>query len=172
MHDSSGEQVTRWYRGEAVTPVVVVGVSLVALGLLDLYVQGDSPLFLLWQRIGGAAPILVGVYMIIFSRRAGIGVRSDGVIVRSVLGRKQWIPWSEVEQFEELRTPRKPSGHMVAVICRDRKPLYTFGCWFDKTRKQSRIEKMHQVIGALEAERLAALQKASTADLDETLLRL
>jgi hypothetical protein len=109
--------------------------------------------------------------MIILSRRAGIGVRSDGVIVRSVLGRKQWIPWSDVEQFTEIRTPRNRSGHMIAVICLGRKPLYTLGCWFDKTRKQSRIENMHQVVGALEAERLAALQEARTADLDETLLR-
>ena len=55
---------------------------------------------------------------------------------------------------------------MTAAICRGRKPLYTFGCWFDKTSKQSKIEKMHQVLRALGAERLAAIPKASTADLD------
>jgi hypothetical protein len=164
MHDPSGKQVTRWYRGEAVTPVALVGVELVGMGLTLLFDQGDSPLLLLWQRLGAAAPIPVGVYMIVFNRRAGIGVRSDGVIVRSCLGGKQWIPWSEIEQFEAIRMPRNRAGHVIAVICRGRKPLYTFGCWFDKTRKQSRIEKMRQVLRALEAERLAAIPETSTAD--------
>ena len=172
MHDSSGDQVTRWYRGE-VTPVVLIGASLLMLGLVGLYENWDFHHFL-WKHIEEAAVILAGACMIILDRRAGIGVRSDGVIVRSGLGRKQWIPWSEIEQFEAIRPPGTHArrGHVIAVICRDSKPMYTYGCWFDRTRKRSRIEKMHQTLRALEAERLAATPEARTADPDETLLRL
>jgi hypothetical protein len=171
MHDSPGKQITRWYRGGAVTPITLIGVGILGIGLALLYVQGDSPLFPLSYRFEEAAEVLVGVCMIILNRRAGIGVRSDGVIVRSALGTKQWIPWSEIEQFEAIQTPGSRPGYMIAVICRGRKPLYTFGCWFDKRRRLSRTEKMHQVLKALEAERLAATPEASTANPNETLLR-
>lgn len=157
MRDSPGGQVTRWYRGEAVNPVATVGASLVAIGLL-MPSSGSSwsaqfPLH--WPILVSGALILVGVYTIILNRRAGIGVRSDGVIFRSCLGREQRVPWSEIEQFKAIRTPRNRRSQMIAVICRTRKPLYTFGCWFDKTRRSRR--KIFPILRALESERLAAI---------------
>jgi hypothetical protein len=158
MHDPLGEQVTRWYRGEAVAPIAVLGVGLLGMGLVTFLYGWDwyshNFLIALQMQFVRAALLLVGAYMIIFNRRAGIGVRSDGVVVRSCLGRSQLLPWSQIEQFEAIRMPRSRPTHVIAVICRDRKPLYTFGCWFDKTSKSR--EKMHQVLRALEAERLAA----------------
>src|SRR6202042_3346132 len=99
VHDSAGGQVTRWYRGDAVTPGIIVGVSLVAMGLLLWFTQLGYH-YLLWRRLLPAAPVLVGACIVILQHRSGIGVRSDGVIVRSGLGTEQRVPWSEVEQFQ------------------------------------------------------------------------
>jgi hypothetical protein len=152
-----GQQATRWYRGETVTPLTLGGAALLALGLVILYVQGSSPAILLSQRIEAVVPALVGVYLIVFNRLAGIGVRSDGVIVRSALGGKQPIPWTRIVRFEVIPTPNYKYGQMIAVIDHDGKPWTTFGCWFDKALKQSRTARMDQVLSALEAARVAAL---------------
>lgn len=61
------------------------------MGLTTLFAgwAWDSYNFLIamQMQLSRVALILVGAYMIIFSRRAGIGVRSDGVIVRRRRGR-------------------------------------------------------------------------------------
>jgi|SRR6266566_3857929 hypothetical protein len=79
-------------------------------------------------------PVLAaGLYAVVAGFRAGIGAGAGGVTVRSGLGRRQRVPWSDTGQFTAVR--RGYDVYMVAVVCRSRKPLTTTGCCFMRWRR-------------------------------------
>lgn len=163
MDDGSGHQAIRWYRGDAFNPGVLIGAAIAVIGLVGV-IFGST----LSIRIVGAVITAGGAYILLQTRRAGIGVLPGGVIVVSIFGRKDRIQWSEIEKFEAIRPPgSRTFGKAATVICRNRKPLFTYGCWVD-TNKPAKLEKLDQIVKALEAERPSATPGASIASQDQT----
>ncbi len=162
MSDQAGDDVRRWYRNTneiwlnyGIFGIVcgVLGAGMIVAGALG----GPAPLIPI-----GAVLAVGGAYLLAQCFKAGIGVGTRGVTVRSTLGRSQWVPWPEVEGFQPFEPKSWRGGaHLVLVVCRTRKPLRTGGCIFALAGRTTskgytlNRDRMNQMIQSLEAERPA-----------------
>jgi hypothetical protein len=163
---SFGGGQLRWYRfRDQIWPrtfPIFAGAAGAAVLLMDrgTTVAGDG--------LGVPAGVLLGVaavWVLVAGLRSGIGVGAGGVTVRSALGWSRRVSWQDVTGFGALEVPRwKAAGgaRMVAVVCRDRRPLTTAACFYQPWTKKSGYERVDEMLRALEAERAAA---ASSPDL-------
>jgi hypothetical protein len=137
---SFGGRRLRWYRFKSqiwsqVVPVVgfVAGV-----GTLMFFRGG------LYAALGLLLDV-VAAWLLVAGTRAGIGVGTNGVTVRSALGRSRHVPWNAVTGFEDVRPPlrRARAGtHAIAVICSDRDPLTTSACRYQRWVGAGRAQQM------------------------------
>lgn len=153
----------RWYRNRvgvlntAEGGPWIAGAAAVAVGLLFAVetLEGQHPAAV----YVGIPFALVGVYLSIAGFRAGVGVGRDGVLIRSMSGGTEWIPWSEIEQFSIIR--RRARGDLyasVAVVFVDnRKPVFINACSAAPRRKD--WTKANLKLGALQT----ALENARVA---------
>jgi hypothetical protein len=81
--------------------------------------------------------VLVGVYLLIACFRAGVGVGRDGVLIRSMSGGTEWIPWSEIEQFSIVRRRYRggPYASVTVIFVDNRKPVFIDACSAAPRRK-------------------------------------
>jgi Bacterial PH domain len=150
---SFGGRRLRWYRfkSQIWSQVVPVCACLAAVGTLMCFRGGLYIAAGVLFDLAAACLLLAGV-------RAGIGVGTDGVTVRSAFGRTRHVPWNVVTGFEDIRPParRARAGtHAIAVMCADRDPLTTSACWYQRYTDKTGIKPVYGMIHALESERAA-----------------
>ena len=94
----------------------------------------------------------------------------DGVLVRSILGRTNWIPWLEIEKFEIVEPPNwRGDYRAIAVVRSGKRPLIADACsyipWSKWTESNRKI--LQDLVRALEDERIPAQRPLNgTADQD------
>jgi hypothetical protein len=157
---SWGGAQLRWYRFTDQIALrtfpIFAGLAGTAVLLMDrgTTVAGDE--------LGVPAGILLGVaavWVLVAGLRSGIGVGADRVTVRSALGWTRRVSWQDVTGFRALEMPRWKAlsgARMVAVVCRDRRPLTTAACFFQPWTKKSGYKRVDEMLLALEAERAVA----------------
>jgi hypothetical protein len=111
-----------------------------------------------WAYVG-ALIVVTGVYLLFAGFHSGIGVARDGVLVRSNLGRTNWIPWPEIEKFEIVSPPNWIGDYRaIAVVRRGKSPLIADACayipWSKWTESSRKI--LQDLLRALEDERVTA----------------
>src|ERR1700743_983335 len=117
------------------TLVIICGGSFIAISV-NAPGQGN------WAYVG-ALIVVAGVYLLVAGFHSGIGMARDGVLVRSNLGRTNWIPWPEVEKFEIVSPPNWIGDYRaIAVVRRGKGPLIADACayipwskWTESNRK-------------------------------------
>jgi hypothetical protein len=154
VHASSfGGGHLRWYRFKSQVwfQVVPVVACLVLFATLLAFLGG--PYIAIAALLG-----VIAAWLLFAGVRAGIGVGTSGVTVRSALGWSRHAPWQTVTGFQDIRpTPwqARAGTHAVAVICSDQRPLTTSGCWYQRLTDKTGLEPVWGMIRALEAERAA-----------------
>ena len=107
--------------------------------------------------------------MLVAAFHSGIGVARDGVLVRSNLGRTNWIPWPEIEKFEIVSPPNwRGDYRAIAVVRPGKSPLNAEACtyvpWSKWTESNRKI--LQDLLRALEDERITA-QRALNGAADQ-----
>jgi hypothetical protein len=141
-----------WYRFKSqIWSQVVPGV---------VFAAGVGTLMSFRGGLYAAAGVLldaIAAWLLVAGIRAGIGVGTEGVTVRSTLGPSRHVPWTAVTGFKDIRPARRARAgtHAVAVICSDRNPLTTSACWYQRWTDKTGIKPVYGMIRALESERAA-----------------
>jgi hypothetical protein len=159
---SSGAGRLRWYRfrGDLWYRTGFFS-GVLTLGAVALLYSGVTDASLRLEAASGAMLGAVAVWVLVAGLRSGIGVGAEGVTVRSALGWSRRVPWQEVVGFQAVRpsawvVSSSVAARAVAVVCRDRRPLTTAGCYFTRSSKKSGFRRVDEMLRALEAERVAA----------------
>jgi hypothetical protein len=154
MHNRSRKEVLRWYRCKPGiwAETGLAGCFFLAFGLFlfGLAVAQANATGLI---VSGLITVL-SAFMLAVGFRAGIGVSAEGVLVRSLFGRRRWASWSEIERFAIVKPPGWKGGRAIAVMLVDRRPLIVDGCinGFETKRSRSRLPDL---LRTLEDERMA-----------------
>lgn len=118
-----------------------------------------------WAYVGALIAV-IGVYVLVAGFHSGVGVARDGVLVRSNLGRTNWIPWPEIEKFEIVSPPNwRGDYRAIAVVRRGKSPLIADACsyipWSKWTESNRKI--LRDLLRALEDERITAQRPLNRA---------
>jgi len=146
-----------WYRGRGerwntVIAAIVLTASLDGVLIAEgVITPGDRALSL----TGAVLVCCAGCAVAVLWLRAGIGITTDHLVVRSAWGTQQLIAWPSVAGFdlEKWRgTGGGRGGLTLVVICDDGRRLQTLGCSFSGTGEQS-WAAARQLARELESER-------------------
>lgn len=152
----------RWYRGRDRVPVVY---PLLLVMVVGCCIGGiiQNPRTLPLALTGAILFCCAGIWLIVRTWHAGIGVTADHIIVRDI-GRQDLIPWSSVTGFALARPPLW-HGQVLAlyVICDDGRRLYTSGCSFSGWSYTRTLASARQMMQALELERQSRGGREATA---------
>jgi hypothetical protein len=145
----------RWYRAASAKWIPTGIVALPAIFLI-LCLTSSRPVPVGLTALDGVVTA-AAVVAFVLNMRAGILVDAQGVTVRSMLGFRSTVPWSEVARFSVVYRSGRGSSYRVVVQCRDRRPLSSPGCtfmvWTKRGKPQSRA-KADKMASTLESVRL------------------
>ena len=124
VHRSSRREILRWYRSmqQVWIQVRLLGTLFILGGASFIALTLKGPSQGNWAYVGALIAV-IGVYVLVAGFHSGVGVARDGVLVRSNLGRTNWIPWPEIEKFEIVSPPNwRGDYRAIAVVRRGEKP--------------------------------------------------
>lgn len=152
----------RWYRGRTRVPIVYPLLLVLVVGCCVVGIV-QNPRTLPLGLTGAILFCCAGIWLIVRTWRAGIGVTADHIIVRDI-HRQDLIPWSSVTGFD-LARPRHWHGQCLAlyVVCDDGRRLYTGGCSFDGWSYARTLASARHTMQELELERRSLGGRESTA---------
>ena len=144
-----GDTGVRWYRhgGERLPGTFMISFPSIFASWLVVYGIGHPVRWAL--LIPGAVLAMAFAAVAVLPMRAGIGVTSEHILIRTATGRTRVIPWAQVTGFKDSYTPR--GGGTIYVLTSGGERWHTSGY---APAGSSRWEGWH-LLRVLEDERIA-----------------